>query len=349
MARGTHTALRSLVVRVYIENDIVGIGEAHEGQAGYTSETLDSMRAMVEKVYGPALIGLELESVELLHQTMVATRRGNPFARCALEMALFDALARARGISIAALLGGPVRRQLELAGSIGIDEPEIMAERAQAMVTAGYRHIRVKIGTPDISKDWVRVKKVRDAIGDNIALEVDANGGYLLADALILAKKLAGLGIVYMEQPVAPENLEAMARLTRLGAVPILADESVVTSHDAFRIIAAGAADAIKIKVSKCGGYIGARKIIDVAEAAGIKLIIGQGICSSIEAAGEIHLACAYPHVCDVADMVGPAKLLGDLVEKSLDMSRGTITLPQGVGLGLDLSEDRLREYALAD
>ena len=133
----------------------------------------------------------------------------------------------------------------------------------------------------------------------------------------------------------------------RMGAVSILADESVHTAQDAIRIITAGAADGIKIKISKVGGFIEARKIIDVAEAAGIKLIIGSGICSSVEAASEVHLACACPHVWSVAEMVGPAKLAGDLAQNAFYLSDGTISLPAGAGLGGEGSEERVKKYPL--
>ena len=136
-----------------------------------------------------------------------------------------------------------------------------------------------------------------------------------------------------------------MVKLTRLAIVPILADESVHTPDDAYRLIACGGVDAVKIKISKAGGYIPARKIIDVCEAAGIKLVIGQGMCSSLEAAAEAHLACAYPHVCPVAEMVGPEKLKGDLIEPGLDLKSGHLDLPEGPGLGVTLSEAALARY----
>jgi len=347
MARGTHDSLRSFVVRIHTDEGIVGAGEAHQGVSGYSPETTATMDAVVSQVYGPLLVGRELAAVEQIAVDLGIARRGNLFARCAVEMALFDALGRARGQSIVAMLGGPVRTRLELSGSIGIDEPSVMAEKAATMVAAGYRTIKVKVGTPDMAKDLERVRAVRKAVGDAVAIRLDANSGFLPADALTFIRGLADLAIEYLEQPVAAEHWDAMAKLTRLGIVPILADESVHTPEDAYRLIAAGAADAIKIKISKVGGYIPARKIIDIAEAAGIKLVIGQGICSSLEAAAEAHLACAYPHVCPVAEMVGPTKLKGDLVEPPLDLGSGYLELPEGPGLGVELSAGALKQYTI--
>lgn len=346
-AGGTYTSfVRSLVVEVSTEEGVTGVGDVHESVPGYTHETLETMHALVTTTYGPALIGCELDAVESLHTRMLTARRGNGFARCALEIAVFDALARSRKTSVCALLGGPVRRELQLVGGIGIDEPDIVAKRAAGMVEAGYRTIKLKIGT-NVREDIARVRQVRSVVGDAIAIRVDANAGYSAPDALLAVRALADLQIEHFEQPVAAEDFDTMARLTRLGAVSILADESMHTAHDAMRVVQAGAADGMKIKISKVGGFIEARKIIDVAEAAGIKVIIGNGICSSIEAAAELQLACAYGHLHSVAEMVGPAKLAGDLAEKPFDLSGGTIRLEDGVGLGVTLSHDRLREYAI--
>jgi len=346
MARGTHDAMRSVLVRIHTDEGIIGTGEAHQGVAGYTAETLGTMDAVIREVYAPQLIGHEIDSIEELSASLGIARRGNLFARCAVETALFDALGHKRGLSIAAMLGGPVRQRLELSGSIGIDKPAVMAEKAATLVTAGYRTIKVKVGTPNVAQDLACVRAVRKAVGDEIAIRLDANAGWSYIDALTFVRGLGDLGIEYLEQPVGAEYVDAMVKLTRLGIVPILADESVHTADDAYRLIARGGADAVKIKISKAGGYIPARKIIDVCESAGIKLVIGQGICSSLEAAAEAQLACAYPHVCPVAEMVGPEKLKGDLIDPPLDLKSGHLDLPKGPGLGVTLSNDALARYA---
>lgn len=347
MARGVHNAMRSVVVRIHTDTGIIGVGEAHQGVAGYSSETLGTMDAVIREVYGPLLVGREIEAVEALAAEIGFARRGNLFARCAVETALFDALGRARGLSIATMLGGPVRRRLELSGSIGIDEPAVMAEKAATLVAAGYRTIKVKVGTPNIAQDLVCVRQVRKAVGDAVAIRLDANAGWSYTDALTFIRGLGDLGIEYVEQPVGAEYMDGMVKLTRLAIVPILADESVHTPDDAYRVISAGAVDAIKIKISKVGGYIAARKIVDICEASGTKLVIGQGICSSLEAAAEAHLACAYPHVCPVAEMVGPTKLKDDLIDPGLDLGNGYLELPDGPGLGVTLSDAALRRYTI--
>ena len=120
-----------------------------------------------------------LEAVEALSRELGQARRGNLFARCAVEMALWDALGKSSGRSVASLLGGPVRRQLALSASIGIDEPQAMAEKAVGYVAAGYRTVKVKVGTPDLALDLARVREIRKAVGDDVAIRLDANEGTL--------------------------------------------------------------------------------------------------------------------------------------------------------------------------
>lgn len=349
MARGTHRALDTVIVRLITDTGVVGVGDSHQGVAGYTPETVDTMHALITNAYAPVLVGRELEGVEELHRLLTETRMGNPFARSAVEMALFDALARARGISVAAMLGGPVRDHLALSASIGIDEPEVVAETAKGYVDGGYSTIKVKVGTPDVQKDIARVRAARQAVGDAVRIRIDANAGYDLPQALTFLRGVGDLGIEHVEQPVPGVDIDGMIRLRQLGAAPIMADESVVTPQDAYRFISAGAGDAIKIKITKVGGYINARKIIEICESAGITLVIGQGLCSSLEAAGEAQIACAFAHVSPVAEMVGPTKLRDDLATQPMDLNGGSLALPEGPGIGLELSEEKLRSYDVTD
>ena len=202
-AGGTYTSyVRSLVVEVSTDTGVTGVGDVHESVPGYTAETLETMHALVTTTYGPALVGCDLDAVELLHGKMLSARRGNGFARCAVEMALFDALARSRHVSISTLLGGPVRRELSLVGGIGIDDPDVVAKRAAGMVEAGYRTIKLKVGM-NVREDIARVRLVRSVVGDAVAIRVDANAGYSPPDALFAVRALADLQIEHFEQPVA--------------------------------------------------------------------------------------------------------------------------------------------------
>jgi muconate cycloisomerase len=347
MATSAHIGLRTVIVIVRTADGTVGVGEAHQAVASYSGETIDTMKAVIEQVYAPRLLGRGLYAIEELSRDMANARRGNLFARCAVEIALFDAFAKLRGVSIASLLGGPVRSRIAVSAIVGLAEPHVMAQKSAALVAAGYRTVKAKIGTGSVASDVECVREIRRTVGDDIAIRLDANAAYSLTDALQLVRHLSEFGIEHLEQPVPADHLSSMAKLTQLCAVPILADEGVHTSEDAYRLISMRAVDAIKIKLTKVGGYIAARKIIAICEAAGIKLVVGQGMCSSIEAAAEAQLATAYSGISPVGEMVGPAKLQEDLAHPGLDVSPGYIDLPSNPGIGVSLSLDRLRRYSL--
>ena len=264
---------------------------------------------------------------------------------CSGEKSANDALSRAQGISIAEMLGGPVRRKLQLSASIGIDDPDKVAESAKSYVASGFGTIKVKVGTADVDGDIERVRAIRQAVGDSVKIRVDANANYGITDALKFMRGIADFDLDLVEQPVAYQDIAGMRHIRNLGIAPIMADESVVTPAEAIQVIEAGAVDAIKIKITKVGGNINARKIIDICEGAGIKLILGQGLCSTLEAVAEAHLACAYEYVWPVAEMVGPAKLVDDLTDTPVDLMQGVMNLPDGPGLGVELSEEKLRKY----
>lgn len=347
MATSAHVGLRTIIVVIYTASGCIGVGESHQAVPSYSAETIDTMKAVIDDVYAPLLIGRELETLEQLAIDMALARRGNLFARCAVETALFDALGKVRRQRVAALLGGPARTRVALSGIVGLDEPHVMAEKAALFVAAGYRTVKAKIGTGHVAKDLARVREIRRAVGEDVAIRLDANAAYSATDALQLVRALGDLAVEHVEQPVPADQLVAMAKLTQLGAVPILADEGVCTPEDAYRLISMRAVDAIKIKLSKVGGYIAARKIIGICEAAGIKLVVGQGICSSVEAGAEVQLACAYPGICPVGEMVGPAKLQDDLADPELNVSKGYVDLPAEAGIGIRLSLERLHRYSL--
>ena len=123
MAKGVHKALDSVLVRVVTDEGIVGVGDIHQGVAGYTSETVDTIFSIIKGAYAPVLVGQELDSPERLHRLLTEERMGNPFARSGIEMAIFDILGKQAGLSVAGLLGGPVRKSILLSGGIGIETP----------------------------------------------------------------------------------------------------------------------------------------------------------------------------------------------------------------------------------
>lgn len=347
MARGAHHALRTIVVRLHTDEGIEGIGEAHEGVAGYHYETLDTMREIIERNYAPRLIGVTLDDARQVLADLDTVRSGNPFARSALDIAVHDAYGKAVGASITQMLGGSMRTDIGLSAPIGIGTPEDMAKRATELVKSGYTTVKLKVGTGGVPIDIERVRAAREAIGPDIALRIDANAAYTLGDALRFAAGVLTYDPEHIEQPVPGTDLASLQRLRQSFPIPLMVDESVRTHQDAYQVLSTGAADLLKIKLTKVGGFGNARKIIAVAEAAGASVIIGQGMCSSIEAVAELHMIASHPTVNGVGELAGPSQIVRDLVTEPLSPSQGRVSVPERPGLGLELDGESLEQYAI--
>lgn len=345
MARGTHQALRTLIVEIRTDSGVTGVGEAHEGVAGYHYETLSTMKDLVDNYYGPTLVGRDIDDLTSVLQSLDETRAGHPFARAALETAAFDVRGRCQDVSISQMLGGRLREVVGLSVPLGIDKPETMASRAAAFVERGFTTVKVKVGAGGVARDAARVRSVREAVGPEVNIRVDANAAYQLPQALSFARMISDLDIEHLEQPLPGWDLEGMRRLRNAFPIPLMVDESVRTPQDAYTVMVSGAADLMKIKLVKVGGYANALKIIAVAEAAGVPVVIGQGMCSSIEAAAELHLVASQPGTHPVGELAGPTQLAVDLVTSTLSPERGQLAVPTGPGLGVELDRDVLGEH----
>jgi L-alanine-DL-glutamate epimerase-like enolase superfamily enzyme len=191
-------------------------------------------------------------------------------------------------------------------------------------------------------------KAVREAVGPDFELRIDANAGYDADTSIKLAKMVAPFRLQHFEQPVPDHDLAGMARVRReanAAGVPIMADESVLDHASLIRIIKMDAADIVKVKVMKQGGFLNTRRMIATAEAAGIRCVVGHGFGLGVNTMAEIMLAATSGNVVDGLECVGPLKTADDIVTRKLDLSSGSIALPGGPGLGVTLDDAKLDKY----
>jgi muconate cycloisomerase len=207
--------------------------------------------------------------------------------------------------------------------------------------------MKVKVGLePD--SDVARVRAVREAVGDEVRLGDDANGGWAPRLAIQTIRRLAEFDIFFAEQPVAPADVAWMAEVRRNVPVPILADESVFRLEDAMSVVRANAADAISMYLGKSGGIGPARKIASVAEAAGMSCTIGSNLEMDIGMAAMIHVGLSTPGVdaenlpCDI---LGPFFYEGDLLAEPLPIRAGAATIGDRPGLGVELDESKVARF----
>ena len=343
------TAQSYVIVQLRLANGVVGIGEAATlGGPRWAEESVEAIKANIDAYLAPALIGLQADRFEAAGMAMDAAAKRNNAAKGAIETALFDAVGKSLGLPAAALLGGAVRDRVPVLWTLASGDPAQEIEEAERKLAARlHRMFKVKVGAQAPEADMARLQRLAGALGSRATLIVDANQAWDEAVSARCLPQLHAMGVALVEQPVPAWNLPAMARLrARPGTPPLLADECVFDAHDMLAVAAAGAADAVSLKVVKHAGLLGVRKVAAVAEAAGIALYGGCLLESSIGAAAHLQVFATLRHLEWGCEHFGPQILTGDLVTEPLRFADFHVHLPSGPGLGLTLDEAALHHYA---
>ena len=304
----------------------------------YTGETIDTAWHVIETYAAPAVLDRDFESPQAVHAAL-SWIRGHPMARAAVEMGYWALAAERRGVSLAALLGG-ARDTVESGRTLGIDDdPGVMVERALAAVEAGYRKVKMKI---EPGRDVEPVRRVREAIGLDVALSVDANGAYRLEDAEHLAR-LDAFGLTMLEQPLPARDFAGLAELQELLATPICLDESIETADDVHTMLALRAGRIVNIKPGRVGGFTESIAIHDLCVESGIPVWCGGMLETGLGRAYNAALA-SLPGFTLPGDLYPASSYLAeDLVAPPAPGTEGSVgvrppagamTVPDAPGVG---------------
>lgn len=343
--------LEYVIVRIETDEGVTGIGEAPV-DIGFFGETLEEVQAAVEDYLGPQLVGRDPFDREYLMDLI--DYRGNACAKSGIDLALHDLMGKALGVPVSALIGGGHRKRVAVAIEIAGGPPEAMAKECVAFMEKGVRAFKPKIGgVPD--EDVERLRAIREAVGPEVSIRADANRGYTPKEAIRLCRLAAkrDVGLELLEQPVLPWDLEGMALVRRSVETLIEADESCYTIHDALRILRHEAADVLNVKIAKAGGLWHAKKIAALAEAAGLKCVLGTAFGLGVKIAAKLHLAASTVLVTDAVEFteIGLHHNLlaapGD-ADLALPLDDGCLPVPDGPGLGVQLDEEKLAEHRVA-
>ena len=342
------SAQNYVIVTVRLENGVTGIGEAATlGGPRWSEESVESIKANIDAYLAPALIGLKASQFEMAALRLDAAAKRNYAAKSAIQSALFDAVGKSLDVPAYALLGGAVREKFPVLWTLASGDVAQEIEEAEAKLAARLHNtFKVKIGALAPAADMARLEKLSSALGDRAQLIVDANQAWDEATALRCMTMMAEFGIALVEQPLPAWNVAGMARLRARTTIPLLADESVFTTHDMLHVAAAGAADAISLKLVKHGGLMGLQQVAAVAQAGGVALYGGCLLESSIGAAAHLHAFAGLRTLEWGCEHFGPQILVDDLVTEPLRFENFEIHLPQGAGLGVELDADKLTYFA---
>lgn len=352
IALGRTDEVEEIILRLRTDGGQQGWGEASPSERilGSTAETtLAALEVLI-----PAVLGEDPRRIGFLVHKMDLVISGQAAAKAALDIALHDLAGRITCEPVWRTLGGHRPEGVDTDFTVGMDDPQVMASEAKELVGRGFRTIKVKVGE-EPRVDVERVRAVRDAVGHDIAIRIDANQGWTVSQAIRTLKAMAGLDVQLVEQPVAAEDVEGLARVRARSPIPVMADEAVHSPADALRVIRAGAADYVNIKLMKAGGLRHAQEIASICRAAGIPNMIGGMVESNISATAAIHFAMAEENVefrdLDLAER--PESRL--VVEGASEVHDGNQVLvdPESPGFGFGrLREDWLepvKTYRLDD
>jgi L-alanine-DL-glutamate epimerase-like enolase superfamily enzyme len=332
------------IVRVRDSDGCEGVGEI--SMNGASSGALQCAR--VSRSLAPALVGRRAFDVRGAIAAMDEALRGFEPAKAGVEMALLDLVGKQRGVPLYELLGGRVRDCVTVRWGLGHGPPEAGVEELQVWLGTGIRTAKIKIGRPGADLDRDMVRSVRESVGPDIAIVVDANAGYASpAEAIHELARLAEYDLQLIEQPVARAPLDQLALVRSRVSAPILADESMRHFTDAYAIARAEAADVLSIYICEAGGLFAAMKAFAIAEAAGLPCTIGSQCELGIGTAAMAHLGVCMVNLAYDSDVTGHLRYPVDLIDDALDYRDGAVYPPARPGLGVTLNEEAVTRFRL--
>jgi L-Ala-D/L-Glu epimerase len=340
----------SIVVQVRDESGIEGFGEGAPREY-VTGETQANALAHIAKTLWPsvahrliALCSAANMLPEFVPDAAIAQTVSDGASRSALELAILDLALRLRKLPMAHLL--PPRRQtVSYSGVITAGSLETVARYARQMKLIGLHHVKVKVSGDD---DVKRVRIVRETMGPDVSIRIDANAAWNFDQAVSTIRALKPFGVVSVEQPLPRSMLSESAMLRGEVGVPLMADESLVTMRDAEKLIEAKAFDFFNIRISKCGGLARSQRLAKLAAQNGVRLQVGSqvGETAILSAAGR-HLAASIDTIEFVEGSYGTMLLAEDVTNDPVRFGyRGEAPVFRGLGSGITVLEDRLRKYA---
>ena len=334
-----------LAVQVKTHNGIIGAGEAIAHPA-FSGETLEGLRGAVHYLK-ECIIGENPLHLNKINTLMDKRLYANYGAKAAIEMALFDITGKHFQIPLYDLLGGKVREKLPLSRSASQSDIEKDVDEVREFITEGYRIIKVKVGILSIKQDIERIVAIRETVGPEVSLRADANQGWSVPDALTFIREAEESKLDFVEQPIPQWNLDGLAYLRSTSPIPIMADEAVTTEHDVLEIAKRRAADYISIKVIKCGGIMRARRIVSIADSAGIQCYLGSQIETSVGTSAGLHFALATNSFTHGGEIYGPRFFVEDIAKKPMRIEDGCIYPTNEPGLGVELDRDKVKEFEI--
>lgn len=342
----------AILVKVTTECGLVGWGESHHGRApGAIAQLINTtLRQLVLGLDASDTVGVWQR---IYQRQLVSHGMGQAtcLAMSGLDQALWDIRGKAVGWPVYKLLGGKSRAVPAYAGgiSLGFQPPQQLVEEAQALVSQGYRALKLRFGdTPQ--QDMARLAAVRGALAPDIAIMVDANTGYSVADVRAVAPALRDAGVLWLEEPFAPHDRRSYRSASDLLQVPLAAGENHFTRFEFNQLIADGAVQILQPDLSKAGGVTEVMRIAAMASAEKLP-IHPHTLASGLNMAASLHVLCAIDNSGYFEADVAKENLFRDRLTSRTDLldEHGCVHPPDLPGLGIEVDEEFLAAHPLID
>jgi muconate cycloisomerase len=336
-----------MIIRIRMSDGIVGIGEGTTiGGLAYGPESPESMKLAIDTYITPILLRSDLNRVGPTMDAINKAVQGNNFAKCAVEMALVDALGKRNRLTASELLGGRFHDRLPVAWALASGDTGADIAEAEEMLTRRRHNIfKLKIGRGDPQQNIAHVAAIKRALGDRASVRVDVNQAWSEAVASRCLPLLRDAGVDLIEQPVALRNTGGLARLARETNVAIMADEALSGPETAFQLAQSAAADVFALKIAQSGGLFATVRVAAIAEAAGIGLYGGTMLEGGVSTAASAQLFSTFPRLDWGTELFGPLLLTEEILEEPLEYGEFSLKVPTGPGLGISIDEDHLNRF----
>ncbi|HCS59521.1 MAG TPA: enolase [Gordonia polyisoprenivorans] len=342
-ASGEVSVAEHVLVRVHTDDGIIGVAEAPPRPFTY-GETQRGIVAVIETVFAPQLAGLTLLDREMMVARLNRTI-GNPTAKAAVDMAIWDALGKTLQMPVTDLLGRYTDR-MRVSHMLGFDEPATMVAEAEKMrENYGIATFKVKVGRRPIGLDTAVVRALRERFGDEIELYVDGNRGWSSSESLRAMKDMADLDLLFAEELCPADDVVGRRWLVEHLDVPVIADESVPTAADVTREILGGSATAISIKTARTG-FTWSRRVHHLAEGLGIDVVMGNQIDGQVGTACTLAFGAAHELTSRYAgELSNFLDMSDDLLAEPLQIRDGYLHTSPNAGIGIEIDPDKLARY----
>ena len=344
-ASGEVTHADHVLVRVHTDGGVTGYAEAPPRPFTY-GETQKSIAAVIEDLFAPAIIGLEATQREVVWQRMHRTI-GNPTAKAAIDMAVWDVLGQAWGQPVHQLLGGYTDR-MRVSHMLGFDTPAKMVDEAARMIdTYGIRTFKIKVGRNPIDPDIAIVKALREAYGDSVELYIDGNRGWSATESARALRLMADLGLSFAEELNPADDVLGRRWLVSQCPVPYIADESATRPAEVTRELLGGSATAISIKTARTG-FTESARVLHLAEGLGVEVVMGNQIDGQLGTACTLVFGAAHRATSARAgELSNFLDISDDLLVEPLQISGGEMVVPTEPGIGVRVDEEKVARYRI--